>query len=97
MFTVVFSRNENDVREVLNDYKQYEDPIKAFRENQRILKVNIDSLLNCHLFCYIYINMQMQEILNPYEILNLSFILKSKLPLRNKLLLFKKNVDQLGT
>jgi len=34
----VFSNNIKDVREVLNDYKQYDDPIKAFRENQRILK-----------------------------------------------------------
>lgn len=36
---MVFSNEEKDVREILNDYKQYDDPIKAFRENQRILKV----------------------------------------------------------
>lgn len=41
MFIAVFSNNIKDVREVLNDYKQYDDPIKAFRENQRILKVCI--------------------------------------------------------
>lgn len=36
---MVFSNEEKDAREILNEYKQYEDPIKAFRENQRILKV----------------------------------------------------------
>lgn len=35
---VVFANEEKDAREILNEYKQYEDPIKAFRENQRILK-----------------------------------------------------------
>lgn len=41
---MVFANEEKDVREILNDYKQYDDPIKAFRENQRILKV----ILLCH-------------------------------------------------
>jgi len=39
MFIAIFSNNVKDVREILNDYKQYDDPIKVFRENQRILKV----------------------------------------------------------
>jgi len=39
MFIAVFSNNIKDVREILNDYKQYDDPIKMFRENQRKLKV----------------------------------------------------------
>lgn len=38
---MVFSNEEKDVREILNEYKQYDDPIKAFRENQRILKVKL--------------------------------------------------------
>lgn len=42
MFTAVFSSNVKDVREILNDYKQYDDPIKVFRENERILKVEFD-------------------------------------------------------
>ena len=29
----------DDVREVLRYYKQYDDPIEAFRENQRKLQV----------------------------------------------------------
>ncbi|XP_060834055.1 mitochondrial import inner membrane translocase subunit TIM50-C-like isoform X1 [Rhopalosiphum padi] len=35
---VVFANEEKDVREILSEFKQYDDPIKAFRENQRILK-----------------------------------------------------------
>lgn len=42
VFTAVFSSNVKDVREILNDYKQYDDPIKVFRENERILKVEFD-------------------------------------------------------
>ncbi|XP_025405714.1 mitochondrial import inner membrane translocase subunit TIM50-C-like [Sipha flava] len=34
----VFSNEKKDVREILKEYKQYDDPINAFRENQRILK-----------------------------------------------------------
>jgi hypothetical protein len=33
----------DDVREVLRYYKQYDDPIEAFRENQRKLQVHIPS------------------------------------------------------
>lgn len=39
MFSVTFTCDVKDVREILKDYKQYDDPITAFRENQRILKV----------------------------------------------------------
>lgn len=45
VFIAVFASNVNDVREILKDYEQYDDPIKAFRENKRLLKVNIIS--NC--------------------------------------------------
>lgn len=41
-FIAVFLNSDiKDVREILNYYKKYDDPIKAFRENQRILKVKI--------------------------------------------------------
>jgi len=39
---VVFTNDVKDVREILHNYKQYDDPIKAFRENQRILKVKVE-------------------------------------------------------
>lgn len=40
IFIVVFDNNDiNDVREILKDYRQYDDPIKVFRENQRQLEV----------------------------------------------------------
>ncbi|XP_026819687.1 mitochondrial import inner membrane translocase subunit TIM50-C-like isoform X1 [Rhopalosiphum maidis] len=35
---VVFANEEKDVREILSEFKRYDDPIKAFRENQRKLK-----------------------------------------------------------
>ncbi|XP_001949077.2 mitochondrial import inner membrane translocase subunit TIM50-C [Acyrthosiphon pisum] len=35
---VIFEKEEKDARDILNRYKKYDDPIKAFREDQRILK-----------------------------------------------------------
>lgn len=76
MFTAVFSSNVKDVREILNDYKQYDDPIKAFRENQRILKVNIDlfykydkltELYNSN--CLLIINIHNKNILKYYIVI----------------------------
>lgn len=45
MFLATFTNDVKDVREILKDYKQYDDPIKAFRENQRILKVTFYLIL----------------------------------------------------
>lgn len=45
VFLAVFASDVKDVREILRDYKQYDDPIKAFRENQRILKVKFNTIL----------------------------------------------------
>lgn len=53
MFTiiVVFDNNDiKDVREILKDYRQYDDPIKVFRENQRILEVIVVILFHSNLF-----------------------------------------------
>ena len=33
----------DDVREVLQYYKQFDDPIEAFRENQRKLQVEMEA------------------------------------------------------
>lgn len=38
---MVFEKEEKDARDILNRYKKYDDPIKAFREDQRILKVKL--------------------------------------------------------
>ena len=42
MFVTAIKQSDvDDVREVLRYYKQYDDPIEAFRENQRKLQVII--------------------------------------------------------
>jgi len=35
-----------DVREVLDFYNQFDDPVEAFRENQRKLQVNYNKIFN---------------------------------------------------
>lgn len=51
LILATFAKNDvEDVREILKDYKQYEDPIKEFRENLRSMKVKILTLIYCN--CY---------------------------------------------
>ena len=48
-FSAIRESDVDDVREVLHYYKQFEDPIEAFRENQRKLQVtstNFDKLIS---------------------------------------------------
>ena len=45
LVTAIKQSDVDDVREVLRYYKQYDDPIEAFRENQRKLQVIISKTL----------------------------------------------------
>ena len=49
-FTAIKQSDVDDVREVLRYYKQFDDPIEAFRENQRKLQVPNISNLASYLF-----------------------------------------------
>lgn len=40
IFTAIAATNVDDVRDVLNYYKQFDNPLEAFRENQRKLLVS---------------------------------------------------------
>lgn len=40
-YSAISLTNVEDVREVLNYYRQFDDPLKAFRDNQRKLLVNL--------------------------------------------------------
>jgi hypothetical protein len=41
MFSAVAASKVEDVREVLDFYKQFDDPLEAFKDNQRKLQVKI--------------------------------------------------------
>ena len=41
MFSAVAASKVGDVREVLDFYKQFDDPLEAFKDNQRKLQVKI--------------------------------------------------------
>ena len=45
LVTAIKQSDVDDVREVLRYYKQFDDPIEAFRENQRKLQVMISKIL----------------------------------------------------
>lgn len=65
-FIAVFANNDvKDVREILDYFKQYDDPIKAFRENLRILKV-------------IYDKIKCMRNINSYVVINVYFRMKLK-------------------
>ena len=53
-FTAIKQSDVDDVREVLRYYKQFDDPIEAFRENQRKLQVPNISNLASYLFIDTY-------------------------------------------
>jgi len=40
LFTAIASSGVSDVREVLDYYRQFDDPLEAFRENQRKVMVS---------------------------------------------------------
>ena len=44
-FTAIRTSDVDDVRDVLAYYKQFDDPIEAFRENQRKLQVIVHIIL----------------------------------------------------
>ena len=41
IFLAILATNVEDVREVLNYYRQFENPLQVFRENQRKFLVSI--------------------------------------------------------
>ena len=57
MFSAVAASKVEDVREVLDFYKQFDDPLEAFKDNQRKLQVKIphsERLILFDSFCGLY-------------------------------------------